>query len=76
MGLIFDTILRLQGEAKVTDLIRRAQEYMEMKYGDSRPDLICRIYIRRIEHLYYKVYIQQTCWLGWLAYWLASWLRQ
>lgn len=46
---------RLQGEAKVTQLIRRVQEYLESKYGDSEPELLCRIYMRRIDHLYYKV---------------------
>ena len=39
----------------MTGLICRVQEYLERKYGQSRPDLLCRIYMRRIEHLYYKV---------------------
>ena len=48
-------LFRLQGEAKVTSLIRRVQEYLEDKYGKSEPELLCRIYMRRIDHLYYKV---------------------
>jgi hypothetical protein len=31
------------------------QEYLENKYGDSEPELLSRIYMRRIDHLYYKV---------------------
>ena len=52
---MFVFVCRLQGEAKVTLLIRRVQEYLENKYGDSEPELLCRIYMRRIDHLYYKV---------------------
>ena len=48
-------VCRLQWEAKVADLIKRVQEYLEKKYGETQPDMLCRIYIRRIEHLYYKV---------------------
>lgn len=39
----------------MTLLIRRMQEYLENKYGSSEPELLCRIYLRRIDHLYYKV---------------------
>lgn len=48
-------VYRLQGEGKVTKLIQRVQEYLENKYGNSEPELLCRIYMRRIDHLYYKV---------------------
>lgn len=46
---------RLQGEAKVTGLIERVQLYMENRYRVSQPQVLCRIYMRRIDHLYYKV---------------------
>ncbi len=39
----------------MTSLIQRVQEYLEDKHGDSEPELLCRIYMRRIDHLYYKV---------------------
>lgn len=39
----------------MTSLIQRVQEYLEDKHGDSQPELLCRIYMRRIDHLYYKV---------------------
>ncbi len=39
----------------MTDLIRRVQQYLEKKYEDTRPDLLSRIYMRRMEHLYFKV---------------------
>ena len=48
--------LRLQGEKKVYDLIKRVQAYLEPRFKEVRPDILCSIYIRRIEHLYYKVY--------------------
>lgn len=48
-------LIRLQWEAKVADLIERVQEYLENEYAGIRPDILCRVYIRRIEHLYYKV---------------------
>ena len=48
---------RLQGEKTVADFIHRVQLYVERKFGDSRPDLLCRIYIRTIEHAYYKARI-------------------
>ena len=46
---------RLQGEKNVYDLIKRVQAYMESRLIDSHPVILCSIYIRRIEHLYYKV---------------------
>ena len=46
----------------MTLLIRRVQEYLENKYGDSEPELLCRIYMRRIDHLYYKVGVGE--WVG------------
>ena len=52
---VFSPSHRLQSEATVTRLIRKVQHYMEERYHDNRPELLCRIYIRRIEHLYYKV---------------------
>ena len=33
----------------------RVQSYMEERYLESWPQLMCRIYIRRIEHVYFKV---------------------
>ena len=36
-------------------LIMRLQAYLEPRLKDSRPNVLCHIYIRRIEHLYYKV---------------------
>lgn len=52
---------RLQGEKKVYELIKRIQVYMEPRLRDSHPDILCSIYIRRIEHLYYKVHVAYTC---------------
>ena len=46
---------RLEGEARVEKVIKRVQEYLEKKLGDTNPEILCRVYIRRIEHLYYKV---------------------
>ena len=48
-------VCRLQGEKKVCSLIRRVQAYLEPRLLDSHPNVLCQIYIRRIEHLYYKV---------------------
>ena len=47
--------LRLQGEKKMYSLIMRLEAYLEPRLKDSRPNVLCHIYIRRIEHLYYKV---------------------
>ena len=43
---------RLKDESAVTDLITKLQKYLE-KAG-SRSE-VCRVYLRRIEHIYYKV---------------------
>ena len=51
-------LFRLQGEKRVYDLIKRVQAYLEPRFSESRPDILCSIYIRRIEHLYYKVHVQ------------------
>lgn len=50
-------LCRLQGEKRVYDLIKRVQVYLEPRFRESRPDILCSIYIRRIEHLYYKVHV-------------------
>lgn len=47
--------VRLQDEKKVYDLICAVQKYLETCEGENRDGNLCRIYIRRIEHLYYKV---------------------
>jgi len=39
----------------VYNLICEVQKYLETREGESRDTNLCRIYIRRIEHLYYKV---------------------
>ena len=46
---------RLQAETTITKRVQRVQHYMEQKYRGTDPNLLCRIYIRMIEHLYYKV---------------------
>ncbi|EDO29638.1 predicted protein [Nematostella vectensis] len=48
---------RLKDEKTVTDIIKRLQAYLE-KNG-TREEL-CRIYLRRIEHIYYKVAKKDT----------------
>ena len=55
MDHVTDTIHRLQDEKKVYELICAVQKYLETREGDDRDSNLCRIYIRRIEHLYYKV---------------------
>ncbi|XP_064392162.1 eukaryotic translation initiation factor 3 subunit C-like [Halichondria panicea] len=55
---------RLQGEKTVADFIYRVQLYVERKFENSCLDLLCRIYIRTIEHAYYKS--DTTCtWQQW-----------
>eukprot|EP00731_Ephydatia_muelleri_P022471 Em0015g54a len=49
-----DYVHKLQGEAKVTDLIGKVQKYLE-RDPETKADRLCRIYIRKIEHLYYKI---------------------
>ena len=46
---------RLEGEARVEKVIKRVQEYLEKRQSGADSTVLCRIYIRRIEHLYYKV---------------------
>jgi len=46
---------RLQDEKMVYQLICEVQKYLETREGDNRDSNLCRIYIRRVEHLYYKV---------------------
>ena len=46
---------RLEGEARIEKIIKRVQAYLEKQVGETDPKTLCRIYIRRIEHLYYKV---------------------
>ena len=45
---------RLKDEGKVCELLDRLQAYL---VGRATTEEICRIYLRRIEHLYYKVRI-------------------
>ena len=47
-------VTKLQNEAIVERLITRVQCYLQRKHGDSNPAALVRIYIRRIEHLYFK----------------------
>lgn len=51
------TVLRLRDEEKVCKLIRKLQSYLE-KTG-SRSE-ICRIYLRHIDHRYYKVSVSEN----------------
>lgn len=44
-------VVRLKDEKRVTQIIDKVQEYLERQ--GVAPDL-CRIYLRKIEHLYYK----------------------
>ena len=46
---------RLRDERKVTEIIARGQCYLEGRQESSRNTDLCHIYIRTIEHLYYKV---------------------
>jgi len=48
---IFILIIRLKDEKQVATIIDKVQEYLE------RQDIVselCRVYLRKIEHLYYK----------------------
>lgn len=42
---------RLKDEAKVAGIIDKVQKYLERNNTQSE---LCRIYLRKIEHLYYK----------------------
>ena len=55
MGDTINIVHRLQDEKKVYELICAVQKYLETREGEDRDTNLCRIYIRRIEHLYYKV---------------------
>lgn len=43
--------IRLKDEAKVAGIIDKVQKYLERTNVQSE---LCRIYLRKIEHLYYK----------------------
>ena len=57
-GLIINFCLtvRLRDEEKVCQLITMLQEYLEVNGSRSE---ICRVYLRHIEHLYYKVSVNK-----------------
>lgn len=50
-------VSRLKGEKDMCDLIIRTQNYMEEREGQNlfEVDEVCKIYMMRIEHVYYKV---------------------
>ena len=66
---------RLRDEEAVCELITKLQGYLEV--NGSRPE-ICRVYLRHIEHLYYKVCVGLLCtwWSnrrdGWESIWLTT----
>jgi translation initiation factor 3 subunit C len=45
-------VKRLKDEKTVCAILEKAQKYLEGK--DVGPTDLCRIYLRRVEHLYYK----------------------
>ncbi|XP_059474549.1 eukaryotic translation initiation factor 3 subunit C [Neocloeon triangulifer] len=45
-------VLRLKDELKVVQIIDQVQTYIERQ---NKPADVCRIYLRKIEHLYYKL---------------------
>ena len=47
-------LLRLQAERRITDIIDRTLKYLEKQSTSTNDADLCRIYIMRIEHLYYK----------------------
>ena len=53
--LILCSYPRLKDERSVTELIEHAQKYLEKQTQPGRDADLCRIYMRRIDHLYYKV---------------------
>ena len=57
-GLIINFCLtvRLRDEEKVCQLVTMLQEYLEVNGSRSE---ICRVYLRHIEHLYYKVNVNK-----------------
>lgn len=52
---------RLKDEAKVTELIRKAQDFISSDTAVDRDSNLCRVYMRRIEHLYCKVSSDHVC---------------
>jgi hypothetical protein len=44
---------RLKDEITMTLLISRVMKYLEDH--DAAPSMLCRVYLRYIEHIYYKV---------------------
>lgn len=46
---------RLKDEREVTQLMEKAQLYIENRLSQDKGSEICRMYMRRIDHLYYKV---------------------
>lgn len=53
------SFFRLKGEKDMCTLIERTERYVEdnMGQGAFELDEICKVYMMRIEHLYYKVFI-------------------
>ncbi|CAG0914274.1 unnamed protein product [Notodromas monacha] len=45
-------VKRLKDEKSVCDIFEHLQRYMESR--ESTPSDLCRVYLRRVEHLYYK----------------------
>ncbi|CAG0914275.1 unnamed protein product, partial [Notodromas monacha] len=46
-------VKRLKDEKSVCDIFEHLQRYMESR--ESTPSDLCRVYLRRVEHLYYKI---------------------
>lgn len=42
---------RLSDEKRVSNIVDKVQEFLERQ---ANPSELCRIYLRKIEHLYYK----------------------
>ena len=55
--MYYYVVCRLKNEGKVTELLERVQKYIEDRAQPNKDSELCRIYMRRIEHLYYKVYM-------------------
>ncbi|XP_011403348.1 PREDICTED: eukaryotic translation initiation factor 3 subunit C-like [Amphimedon queenslandica] len=50
-----DYLTKLQAERRVTDIVDRTLKYLEKQSTATEDANLCRIYIMRIDHLYYKV---------------------
>jgi translation initiation factor 3 subunit C len=50
-----DYLTKLQADSTIADIIKRTQLYFESKTHLTQDIDLCKIYITRIEHLYYKV---------------------